>query len=217
MRKVRFFFDFISPYAWLALEQAGSFAAENAVRWELVPISYGALLSATGLVGPVETPAKREYTFDDVVRCAQMDGLEIVGPPTHPFRSLEALRAMTLFARDAQALELARRLAAAAWADGRDLTEVSVIESVLSDLGLDGDGIAGRISEQDCKQALIRNTEEALDAGVFGVPTFEFEGELFWGRDRMPHLAERLWGNLRPSRHRSSAMLTRPSGVERQR
>ena len=68
------------------------FAAEHGIRWEMRPIVYAALLDAHGLVGPAETPAKRRYTFHDVVRTARHLGLRFEGPPTHPFRSLEALR-----------------------------------------------------------------------------------------------------------------------------
>jgi len=217
MHTVRFWFDFISPYSWLALEAAGAFADEHDVRWDLRPISYGALLGKTGLLGPVEVPVKRAYTFDDVARAARLAGLELVGPPAHPFRSLEALRTMWLFREAPEALVLARGLAAATWRMGRDLTRVEVLESVVTEVGLDAAELKERIAAPEAKRGLVEETEAAFEAGVFGVPTFGFEGELFWGHDRLGHLAARLGGLLPPSRPASAPLLERPVGIERRR
>jgi 2-hydroxychromene-2-carboxylate isomerase len=124
---------------------------------------------------------------------------------------------MVLFKADARAFDLARSLAAAAWSEGRDLTDVGVIAAVLDELELDSSDLAGRLADPDLRQALVHETEDALEAGVFGVPIFEYEGELFWGHDRLRHLSARLWGRLRPARQRSQALLERPVGVERRR
>src|SRR5439155_24409662 len=103
MRSVAFYLDFVSPYTWLALTQAEAFVVRHGIRWELRPVVYSALLDAHRLIGPVETPAKRRYTFLDVARSARRLGLRLVGPPAHPFRSIEALRTLTLFLDDARA------------------------------------------------------------------------------------------------------------------
>ena len=129
---VRFYFDFISPYSWLALMQAEEFARLHDVRWELHPVVYSALLDATGLLGPAEVPAKRRYTFHDVVRCAGQLGFRLTGPPEHPFRSLEALRTSCLFRDEPQALRLAMRLADTCWGEGRPLTDAAVLAAEAS-------------------------------------------------------------------------------------
>ena len=77
MHAVDFYFDFISPYAWLALAQAEDFAAEHRVEFQLQPVVYAALLDATGLVGPAEEPSKRHYIFTDVLRSARALGLRV--------------------------------------------------------------------------------------------------------------------------------------------
>ena len=81
MDPVDFYFDFISPYAWLALERGERFAAEHGVEFRLRPIVYAVLLNETGLIGPAEQPIKRRYTYVDVYRCARAAGLDFVGPP----------------------------------------------------------------------------------------------------------------------------------------
>jgi 2-hydroxychromene-2-carboxylate isomerase len=214
---VPFYLDFISPYAWMALMRADGFAAENGIRWGMRPIVYAALLDAHGLVGPAETPAKRRYTFHDVVRTARHLGLRFEGPPTHPFRSLEALRALFLFRDTAQALRLATRLSDGCWGEGRPLTDMRVIEEVVREVGLDATDLAGRIAEPEVKHGLREQTERALRLGVFGVPTFVFDGELFWGQDRMDHLARRLRGEVPPAAELAGSFLARPQGVRRKR
>ncbi|MFT5284280.1 MAG: hypothetical protein ACI8TQ_000436 [Planctomycetota bacterium] len=99
LRTVEVYFDPISPYAYLALEELVKRSSDAPrVAWRIRPVVYAKLLEAHGLIGPVETEAKRRYTMLDVVRCAERHGLKIEGPPTHPFRSLSALRVLMLFA-----------------------------------------------------------------------------------------------------------------------
>lgn len=214
-RPVRLWFDYVSPYSYLALAGAQAFAAEHDVAWEVRPVLYAALLDATGLPGPAEIPIKRRYTIRDVARCASLLGVPLVGPPAHPFRSLEALRATALFADDPRALRLAVGLSRAAWAEGRDLTRMETIANVVESAGLDASHLSARIGSPDAKAALKALTDEAISAGVFGVPTFGLDGELFWGHDRMGHLAARLEGRLPDLDEDVDAILARPRAADR--
>ena len=215
LRQVRFYLDFVSPYTYLALARAHEFARANQVVWQLRPVVYGALLGATELVGPVEVPAKRRYTHRDILRSARLSAIPLVGPPEHPFRSLEALRTLCLFRHDQRALELAVGLAESCWGDGKPLTDLAVIEEVVAGLGLDATALGERISEEAVKRDLQDLTREALESGIFGVPTFEYEGDIFWGHDRLDHLATRLKGELADLGPELDEMERRPSGVTR--
>ncbi|HKQ62169.1 MAG TPA: 2-hydroxychromene-2-carboxylate isomerase [Candidatus Polarisedimenticolaceae bacterium] len=214
---VPFYFDFISPYSWLALMQAEAFAERHGIRWQPRPVVYAALLQAHGLIGPVETPAKRRYTFRDVERCAAAIGVRLSGPPAHPFRSLEALRVQYLFREESLALRLAASLADACWGQGRALTDLEVIREVVAAVGLDADALEQRSASPEIKAGLRAQTDDAVRRGVFGVPTFVLEDELFWGHDRLEPLAARLDGRLPPPGPRSRELLERPRGVERKR
>lgn len=217
MIDVAFHFDFVSPYSYLALAQAPRFAAENGVRFDLWPVVYAKLLDAAGLVGPVESEAKRRYTFTDVLRCAHRLGVPLAGPPAHPFRSLEALRTIVLFRDDPRALDLAVALASACWGEGRDLTDPAVLTDIVTRTGLDASSLVERISAPDVKERLAASTAEAIAAGVFGVPTFSVGGELFWGQDRLPLLADYIAGRLPPMSETSTRLLSRPRGADRPR
>jgi 2-hydroxychromene-2-carboxylate isomerase len=215
MTAIAFYLDFVSPYSYLALTQARRFEADSGLRFDVRPVVYAKLLDAAGLVGPAEREAKRRYTFVDVLRVAHRLGVPLVGPPAHPFRSLEALRALMLWRHDERALDLAIALSTAAWGEGRDLTDVAVIADVVTATGFDATKLATRLSAEPLKQTLADATAAAIAAGVFGVPTFVAGGEMFWGQDRMALLAEFLAGRLPPAAGIAEPLLARPRGADR--
>lgn len=214
-RPVRVYYDVISPYSYLALTRLAELGARHDVAWEPAPVFYAALLDATDLIGPAETRVKRRYTLTDVLRAAELLGVPLVGPPEHPFRSLEALRVATLFDGDPRSLELAVALTTACWGEGRDLTDWEVLAAVVGGTGLDVSDLETRASAPAVKAALRDRTAAAIAAGVFGVPTFELDGELFWGHDRLDHLAARLAGRLPDLSARTRLLEGRPRGADR--
>ena len=193
-KMVDFLFDPVSPYAWLAAAQLGKLEAAGAeVRCQ--PVLFAGLLNAHGGKGPAEIPARRAYTFRDVMRNAARLGLPFAGPPTHPFNPLRALR-MCLAVEDlAQRKSLVVALLNAAWAQGEDVAEPAVLLKVARDRGLDADALLAATERPELKQRLVSATQQAVEAGVFGVPTFRLGDELFWGSDRMDALLWRLSGN----------------------
>lgn len=178
---------------------------------------YGALLNHTGLVGPVEVDVKRRYTFADIDirRSAALLGVPLVGPPVHPFRSLEALRTVSLFFGDPRCLDLSTALAQACWGAGRDLTDSNVLAAVVAETGLQVSGLEPRLQTTETKACLRESTSLAIERGVFGVPTCRLGDELFWGHDRLPHLAARLAGAIPEPLEKIERLLERPRGVER--
>ena len=215
MTEVRFYFDFISPFSWLALTQAPEMAKRLGFRWDLRPVVYARLLDANGLMGPGEVPAKRKIVFADAVRCAQRLGKNLTGPPVHPFRSLDALRVAVLFRKDPRSLNLCVALADAAWAEGRDLADMGVLEDVVTATGLPTDNLAQRINDRTIKNQLRTFTQGAVSAGIFGVPTFIHQGEILWGHDRLSHLEEMITGKLVTRADLVDSLLRRPRGIDR--
>ncbi|HET6343267.1 MAG TPA: 2-hydroxychromene-2-carboxylate isomerase, partial [Gemmatimonadota bacterium] len=212
---IRLFFDFISPYSYLALTQVERFGEEHGIAWIVRPILYAAVLERRGLIGPAEEPVKREYTTRDIVRAADRLGVPLIGPPEHPFNSLAALRTLCVFQDDPRALRLAVRLSTLCWGKGQPLTRPETLIAAVEECGLATAGLDERIATPQIKDRLRANTEEALAAGVFGVPTFIWEGEVFWGHDRMAHLADRLTGRLVSPEARGAVLAARPRGAER--
>lgn len=185
---IRFYFDFISPYAYLAWTQIHALAARHERAVVPVPILFAGLLNAHGQKGPAEIPAKRAYLFKDITRLAHRFGVPATPPPAHPFNPLLALRVSSLPMEATQRRALIDRLYAATWGGGPGVTDPAVIAVAATEAGLDGAAVVREAESPEAKDRVRRQTEEAIAAGAFGVPTMVVGKELFWGVDSLPHL-----------------------------
>lgn len=194
MTAVRFCFDYISPYAYLAWTRIHAVAEATGAEVEPVPVLFAAMLNHHGHKGPAEIPSKRLYVGKNIVRLAADLGVPLDIPPTHPFNPLLALRVSSL----PMPAEVRRRLIdglyAATWRDGLGVTDPDVVARVAEEAGVT-DPLT-RATAAENKARLKQQTAAAIAAGVFGVPTMLVgdEAELFWGVDSLPHLARYLEG-----------------------
>jgi 2-hydroxychromene-2-carboxylate isomerase len=216
MKQVDFYFDFISPYVWLASHQLGEVRECTAAKFRFVPVLFAALLDHQNL-GPAEIAAKRRYTFQDAQRWAVYLGLEFKSPPAHPFNPLKPLRVASAIDDDGVREALAVRLLDAAWSEGRDITSDSVVHEVAHTLSLKGRELLGKTHTDEIKQRLRLQTERAIQAGVFGVPSFVVDGEIFWGNDRLHFLKAYLQGSLPTDKAEIEEILARPRAADRAR
>ena len=171
---LRWYFDFISPFSYLHWQKVKALAATREVT--LVPVVFAAILDALGQKGPAEIPGKREFTYRHVLWQARSEGVALRFPPTHPFNPIAALRACVAAGATPQAVDA---LFDWIWREGNAGDSVAEIEPVLADLGIG----AVALSAEATKAALRRNTDDAIARGVFGVPTLEVDGAMFWGND----------------------------------
>jgi len=183
MRTLRFYFDYLSPYAYLAWTQIHALGVEV----EPHPILFAALLDANGTRGPAEVPARRRYIVRDVARIAHRFGVPIVAPPAHPFNPLLALRVTALATREQQR-PLIDALYRATWATGEGITDPAVVQRIASDAGLPGDAV-DQAQQPAIKARIKANSDDAIARGMFGVPTMLVDDQMFWGCDSLPHLA----------------------------
>jgi 2-hydroxychromene-2-carboxylate isomerase len=192
-RTLRFYFDYISPYAYLAWHRLQTFAPEHGLDLELRPTVFAGLLNEHGHKGPAEIEPKRLYMFRDCTRLASTMGVPFEPPASHPFNPLAALRASVLDMPESVRRALVSRLFAATWAESRDVGKAEVVGELCDEVGVP-DAIS-RIQDPAIKQRLRDNGEEAIAHGAFGVPTFIVDGELFFGNDSFPHMARYLAGD----------------------
>lgn len=208
-----FYFDPISPYAWLAGLQVARLD-EAGVQVDFKPVLFAGLLAAHGTKGPAEVPAKRAYTFRDVMRQASAFGVRMTGPPAHPFNPLRALR-MCIAVDDPDARRrFGLALMDAAWRQGLDITAADQLLRIAVENDLDGDALSRAADDPAVKERLAAQTSAAVAAGIFGVPTFLIEGEIFWGADRIDALLRRAAGNAIDERQLAAA-LARPAAATR--
>jgi 2-hydroxychromene-2-carboxylate isomerase len=192
--RITFYFDPVSPYVWLAAHAIDCIEAAGA---EVIfqPVLFAALLNAHGQKGPAEIPAKRMYTFRDVMRQAARQGLAFRGPPGHPFNPLPALRMCLALERQDQRRRFTFALLAASWERSEDISDSATLVRLADACALDGAALAAVAQQPALKARLAGDTDKAIADGVFGVPTFRVGDELFWGADRIEALEWHLRGH----------------------
>ena len=203
-------FDFISPFSYLQLPKVLGWRT----RFEItpVPIMFGAVLKHQGNLGPAEIPGRREFTYRFAQWQAEQAGIALRFPPAHPFNPITALR---LCIAAGTSWESVAAIFDHLWRDGNAGANAAELAEVGRALGIEN--VENATNDANVKNALRANTEGAIAAGVFGVPTLRFGNELFWGNDTAPMIEDWL---AHPDRfdgaeYRRIAKL--PLGIERRR
>jgi 2-hydroxychromene-2-carboxylate isomerase len=212
-----FYFDYLSSNAYLAWTQLPALALRFGRRIEPVAVVFGKLLERYGQMGPAEVPPKSQWMSRNNLRKAIHLGVTLRPPAFHPFNPLLALRASSLDLPADDRIRLVSALFRAVWSDQRHASEPAVVEAVANEIGLDGAKIAAAAQQPEVKERLRRQTEDALAAGVFGVPTVIVDSELFFGFDDFPWLERFLEGrDPLPAEARQWARPQRPSAMRPQ-
>lgn len=182
MPTLRWYFDFVSPYSYLHWQKVKQLPQSG--RIQPVPIAFGAVLHHLGNLGPAEIPAKRRFMYRQLLWTAQAEGTPLRFPPGHPFNPLAALRLCLAAGASTAAVD---GLFDWIWRDGHAGDTAEALREPAARLGISD--VEAAIGEPAIKEQLRRNTEAAIEAGVFGVPTLAIDGELFWGNDTHPLMA----------------------------
>ncbi|MEP6484811.1 MAG: 2-hydroxychromene-2-carboxylate isomerase [Rudaea sp.] len=204
------FFDFISPFSYLQLDKVRRWRERLDIT--PVPIAFGAVLHHTGTLGPAEVPGKREFMYRHIVWQSQRDGATLRFPPTHPFNPLTALRLCIAAGTTWDAVE---KIYAHIWRDGHAGVTADDLADVGKSLGIDN--VENAANAADVKARLRANTDAAIAASVFGVPTLRVGGELFWGNDASPMIDDWLDDPKLFESAEYARIAELPLGVERRR
>ncbi len=186
-QRLEFWFDFVSPYAYLAALRIDDLAARVgvAVRWQpffLGPMSRSQDWQHSPLNLP---PVKERYMWRDVERLCRKHRLAFFKPAVFPQNSLLAVRVAMLALRERWLPDYARAVFAANFSEARNIADPAAITAILDRLGQDAAAWLDRAQHQEARVALFRQAERAEALGIFGAPTFIARGELFWGNDRL--------------------------------
>lgn len=175
------YFDVISPFSYLALGEVEQLAERMNVLYR--PILFAALLRHWSHLGPAEIPPKRLHTYRLCVFEAERRGIAFRFPPSHPFNPLKPLRLIAALDASPGAV---RTIMDRIWRDGLDLGAEENWRTTCAMLGLDTTRADALVEAAETRARLRANTEAAINAGLFGVPTLQIGSELFWGVDALP-------------------------------
>lgn len=184
---IDFYFDFSSPYGYLASTQIDDLAGKHgrAVTWR--PFLLGVAFKTTGQRPLTEQPLRGPYSLHDFHRSARLLGVPFRMPEPFPFPSLAACRAFYWLADGdaARATTFAKAVFSAAFGDGRDIRSVEAVAAVAAPLGINPGELRAACDDPAVKDRLRAATEDAMARGVFGSPFFIVDNEPFWGHDRL--------------------------------
>jgi len=191
LRQLTFYFDVVSPYAWLAFAQLPEALKGISYSVRYKPLLFAGLLKHHGQLGPAEIPAKRDWTYRQVLWLAHQQGVDLQLPASHPFNPLALLRlAVACDAQGTPNRYVCEKLFQHVWCSGLEATDAQRLQALTAALA------PGRnVDGAEVKAQLRAHTEDAITQGVFGVPAIAVEGKLFWGQDALPMLRAFLLGD----------------------
>lgn len=187
---IDFYFDFSSPYGYLAAEMIEELGlrVNRAVNWH--PILLGAVFKATGGQPLTMAPMKGPYSENDFRRSAAFYGVPYKAPSAFPIATQNPARAVLWMQEKhpAHAKKFTRELYRAFFRGDRDISKLDVIGDIAAGLGYSADEVVAATQLDDIKDKLKANVEAAIAKGIFGSPFFIVDDEQFWGADRLPML-----------------------------
>ncbi|MDY7224851.1 2-hydroxychromene-2-carboxylate isomerase [Hyalangium rubrum] len=194
-KTLEFFFDYASPYSYLASQQVEAVAQRTGAELRWRPFLLGAVFKATGNVPPVTNAHKAAYLGKDLQDWARHLGLpEFRLPESFPINSLKANRLGLVATEQGRIAPFTHAAYRVAFVEGRDLNDPKVLAEVANAAGLVAETAMARAESQEIKDALRRNTDEAVARGSFGAPTFFVGEDMYFGNDRLMFVERALRG-----------------------
>ena len=196
MKEIHFYFDFISPYAWLAFQALPKALEGISHRVHYHPVVFGAMLKHHGQLGPAEMPGKREWTYRQVMWLAKQQGTDLQMPASHPFNSLALLRLAVAASDNGEPNRyVVESIFKHVWCSGLEASDAERFAALQLHLLSQAHLTLKDPQSVEVKQMLQQQTQQAIDLGLFGVPSMVVNGQIFWGQDALPMLRAYLQGD----------------------
>lgn len=198
-KTLEFIFDFASPNAYLVWDLLPPLVDRTGAHLLVTPCLLGGIFRATNNQAPMvrfsETPARLNYEMLEMRRFIAAHGLgRFTMNPHFPVNTLLVMRGAIVAQQDGRFDAFARAVLAAMWEDGRPMADPETVAAVLDAAGFDGKALLERTQDQAVKDRLVANTEAAVARGVFGIPSFIVDGELYFGKERLAQVEAALLG-----------------------
>jgi 2-hydroxychromene-2-carboxylate isomerase len=193
-RRLEYFFDYVSPYSYLADSQVPALVHRTGAELVHRPFLLGGVMKSAGNSPPATVAAKARYMPADIARWLRRYGLAFEFNPHFPVNTVKAMRGALAALEQGVFPAYHAALFRAMWREKQDLGDEAVLRAVIEGAGLDAGAILARAGEDAVKERLRANTDEAVARGSFGAPTFFVGDEMFFGNDRLDFVEEALKG-----------------------
>jgi 2-hydroxychromene-2-carboxylate isomerase len=211
VKQIDFYFDFISPFAYLAFEQLPEALAGHSYQVCYKPVLFAGLLQHHGQLGPAEIRGKRDWTYRQVMWLAHQHGIDMQMPASHPFNPLALLRLAVACSIDGQPNRfVTESIFRHVWRGGLEAADPARLQALVQQLAP-----RRELAQTEVKSQLRKLTDEALALGLFGVPTLVVDGKVFWGFDALPMLGDYLASGAWFAGDAWQSAADRPVGVHR--
>lgn len=192
MKKVDYYFDFLSPFSYFSWINTAELRQNSDYQIELKPVVMGTLFNNWGIKGPGEIAPKRVQMLKYCFQYAALNNIDFIPPKTHPFNPLYALRLATNACSKEHQEKVINLLWNFCWGKGNELGDEDALIELLDNEGLDGKELLESTYQREVKLELKINTKEAIAHKVYGVPSFVYNNELYWGNDSIVFLTRAL-------------------------
>ena len=180
-----FFFDFTSPYSYLAHKQIRNIEYQYKIEINYMPILLGGLLNLAEIKAPAFIPSKAKFMIKDCKLFAEKLNIKFKFNSYFPIQSLNLMRGVLIARKENKTSLYIDKIFDACWKDGLNLNDQKIVDMILKDLNFNLETFKLKISEQKIKDELKKRTKDAFLKGVFGAPSFIINNKLFWGQDRL--------------------------------
>ena len=180
-----FYFDFISPYSFLAHKEIIKIERKNSIKIKYKPILLGGLHNLHGIKAPAFIPAKAKHMIRDCKLIAEKNKIKFKFNSYFPIKSLNLMRGVFVAEEDNYKSHYINSIFNAIWQDGLNMNDENVIQKVLKNLNINPKTFHLRSASSSIKDSLRKKTNEAYEKGIFGAPSFVSNNKIFWGQDRL--------------------------------
>ncbi len=180
-----FYFDFISPYSFLAHKEIYKIEKENSIKIVYKPILLGGLHNLHGIKAPAFIPAKAKHMIRDCKLIAEKNNIKFKFNSYFPIRSLNLMRGVFVAEEDNFKSFYIDNIFNSIWQDGLNMNDENVVEKVLKNLNINPKNFLLRSVSSSIKDLLKKKTNEAYQKGIFGAPSYVSNNKIFWGQDRI--------------------------------
>ena len=185
IKPFEFYFDFISPYSFLAHKEIKKIEKKFSIKVQYKPILLGGLHNLHGIKAPAFIPAKARHMIRDCKLIAEKNKVKFKFNSYFPIRSLNLMRGVLVAEEDNYKSYYIDSIFNAIWQDGLNMNDENIIQKVLKNLNVNPKTFSLRAASSSIKESLKKRTNEAYEKGIFGAPSFVSNNKIFWGQDRI--------------------------------